>query len=66
MSFQVDRLMELYFKYQVRVQDADFKIEKEKDVKFWWNNVFSFIFEFYFYSAISYRPKTVLILQYKK
>eukprot|EP00112_Aurelia_sp_Birch-Aquarium-sp1_P009539 Seg2087.1 transcript_id=Seg2087.1/GoldUCD/mRNA.D3Y31 product="Beta-catenin-like protein 1" protein_id=Seg2087.1/GoldUCD/D3Y31 len=28
---KVDRLMELYFKYQSKVQDADMKIEKEKD-----------------------------------
>ena len=26
--------MELYFKYQSKVQDADMKIEKEKDVNY--------------------------------
>merc|ERR1719494_524097 len=28
---KLDRLMELYFKYQRRVQDADARIEREKD-----------------------------------
>ena len=32
--FQIDRLMELYFKYQRRVQDADVKIERELEVSF--------------------------------
>ena len=31
--------MELYFKYQSKVQDADMKIEKEKDVN---NFMFNF------------------------
>ena len=30
--FKIDRLMEMYFKYQRRVQDADAKIEQEREV----------------------------------
>jgi len=29
---KIDRLMELYFKYQRRVQDADVRIERERDI----------------------------------